>query len=64
MFSNYYFDIVTFYRFCFVIYMSVRIRKENTTLEDIAMEIGNNDFAIANAVEMQDGVVKDSGEML
>lgn len=34
--------------------MAVRVRKENATQEDIATEIGNNDFAIAHAIEMQD----------
>ena len=36
--------------FAFVLYMSVRIRKENTSKEDVAMEIGNNEVAIANAI--------------
>ena len=44
--------------FAFVLYMSVRIRKENTSKEDVAMEIGNNEVAIANAIEMQDNGLK------
>lgn len=51
----------------FVIYMAVRVRKENTAIEDLAMEIGNNEVAIANAVEMQDDIETkpiDSSEML
>ena len=51
--------------FAFVIYMSVRIRKENTTIEDVAMEIGNNNVAVGSAVEMQeDGFKNAQAEMI
>lgn len=40
-------------RLCFVIYMTVRIRKENTTKEEVAMEIGTN-HTLSSGVEMQD----------
>lgn len=36
----------------FVIYMAVRIRRENVTKADVAMEIGNNE--VASAIEMQE----------
>lgn len=45
--------------------MSVRIRKENTTIEDVAMEIGNNNVAVGSAVEMQeDGFKNAQAEMI
>lgn len=37
--------------FCFVLYMSVRIRTDNITQEDLALEIDSN-VSIAHAVEM------------
>ncbi len=41
--------------------MSVRIRKENVTQADLALEIGNNE--VVNALEMQDNRTKDSETM-
>lgn len=47
--------------FCFVLYMSVRIRTDNITQEDLALEIDSN-VSIANAVEMNAGTKDSRGE--
>lgn len=42
--------------FVFVLYMSMRIRKENVSQEDIALEIGNT--VVATAIDMEDDDAK------
>ena len=41
--------------------MSLRIRKENATQADLAMEIGNNE--VVNAIEIQGGGMKNDEVM-
>ena len=55
---NLHFLLFFFYRIGFVLYMSVRIRTDNITQEDLALEIDSN-VPLAHAVEMSAPGTKD-----
>merc|ERR1711976_1136038 len=46
--------------FAFVIYMAVRIQKENIVQDDLAQEIGTGDIMLVNGVELSDNVNSDN----